>query len=131
MIVYRNTGGNFDAPPITNAVAVGTATLSFQSCTSGRFDYEINLDGTARTGSIPLSRLGSAQYCEQGWTPTFSFSQQGISPALEGAWYDPNTSGQASSSRSCRKTAISPRSPGSLTISTASLPEAMGSAGTR
>jgi secreted trypsin-like serine protease len=94
MTIYRNTGGNFDAPPITQGVAVGTATLTFQSCTSGRFDYEINLDGAARTGSIPLTRLGSAQYCEQGWTPTFSLSQQGISPALDGAWYDPNTSGQ-------------------------------------
>ena len=94
MTIYRNTGGNFDAPPITQGVPVGTATLTFQSCTSGRLDYEINLDGTARTGSIPLTRLGSAQYCEQGGTPTFSLSQQGISPALDGAWYDPNTSGQ-------------------------------------
>jgi hypothetical protein len=94
MTIYRNTGGNFDAPPITQGVPVGTATLTFQSCTSGRFDYEIDLDGTPRTGSIPLTRLGSAQYCEQGWTPSFSLSQQGISPALDGAWYDPNTSGQ-------------------------------------
>jgi hypothetical protein len=94
MTIYRNTGGNFDAPPITQGVAVGTATLTFQSCTSGRFDYELDLDGTPRSGSIPLTRLGSAQYCEQGWTPSFSLSQQGISPALDGAWYDLNTSGQ-------------------------------------
>lgn len=94
MTILRNTGGNFDAPPITQGVSVGTGTLTFQSCTSGRFDYQIDLDGTPRTGSIPLTRLGSAQYCQQGWTPTFSLSQQGISPALDGAWYDPNTSGQ-------------------------------------
>ena len=94
MTIYRNTGGNFDAPPITQAVAVGTATLTFQSCTSGRFDYAIDLDGTPQSGSIPLTRLGSEAYCNQGWTPTFSLSQQGISPALDGAWYDPNTSGQ-------------------------------------
>lgn len=94
MTILRNTGGNFDAPPITQGVPVGTGTLTFQSCTSGRFDYQIDLDGTPRTGSIPLTRLGSAQYCQQGWTPTFSLSQQGISPALDGAWYDPNTSGQ-------------------------------------
>lgn len=94
LTVYRNTGGNFDAPPITQPVAVGTAKLTFQSCTSGRLDYDINLDGTSRKGSIPLSRLDSAQYCQQGWTPNFSFSQQGISPGLDGAWYDPNTSGQ-------------------------------------
>jgi hypothetical protein len=94
MTIYRNTGGNFDASPITQGVAVGTATLTFQSCSSGRFDYEIDLDGTPRSGSIPLTRLGSEEYCNQGWTPTFSLSQQGISPALDGAWYDPNTSGQ-------------------------------------
>ena len=94
MTIYRNTGGNFDAPPITQGAPVGTATLTFQSCIAGRLDYNINIDGTARTGSIPLTRLGSAQYCEQGFTPTFSLSQQGISPALDGAWYDPSTSGQ-------------------------------------
>lgn len=94
LTIYRNTGGNFDAPPITRAVAIGTGTLTFQSCTSGRFDYEIDLDGTPRSGSIPLTRLGSEAYCNQGSTPTFSLSQQGISPALDGAWYDPNTSGQ-------------------------------------
>lgn len=94
MTIYRNTGGNFDAPPTTIGVPVGTATLTFQSCTSGRFDYELDLDGTPRSGSIPLTRLGSEEYCNQGWTPTFRLSQQGISPALDGAWYDPNTSGQ-------------------------------------
>jgi V8-like Glu-specific endopeptidase len=92
--IYRNTGGNFDAPPITTGVVVGSGTLTFQSCTTGRLDYQINLDGTPRSGSIPLSRLGSEEYCNQGWTPNFSLSQNGITPALNGAWYDPNTSGQ-------------------------------------
>ena len=36
LTIYRNTGGNFNAPPVTDEVAVGTATLSFDSCTSGR-----------------------------------------------------------------------------------------------
>lgn len=94
LTINRNTGGNFNAPPITQAVTVGTARLTFQSCTSGRFDYELNLDGTMRRGSIPLSRLGSDAYCAQGWTPSFSFSGSGISPALNGSWYAPSTSGQ-------------------------------------
>lgn len=94
MTIYRNTGGNFDAPPITQAVAVGSATLTFQSCTSGRYDYEVNLDGVLRRSSIPLSRLGSAQYCNQGSTPNFSLSRDGISPALNGSWYNPDTAGQ-------------------------------------
>jgi hypothetical protein len=28
LTIYQNTGGNFNAPPITNPVPVGTATLS-------------------------------------------------------------------------------------------------------
>jgi subtilisin family serine protease len=94
MTVYRNNGGNFDSPPITQAVAIGTATLSFQSCTTGKFDYQVTVDGQSRSGSIPLTRLGSAQYCVSGSTPTFSLSQNGINPSLNGAWYDPQTSGQ-------------------------------------
>lgn len=94
LTINRNTGGNFNAPPTTQAVPVGTARLTFQSCTSGRFDYELNLDGTMQRGSIPLTRLGSDAYCAQGWTPSFSFSSNGISPALNGSWYTPSTSGQ-------------------------------------
>ncbi len=84
MTVYRNTGGNFDAPPATQGQVVGSARLTFQSCTSGRYDYEIDLDGILRRGSIPLSRLGSSQYCDAGSTPNFSLSRDGISPALPG-----------------------------------------------
>jgi subtilisin family serine protease len=94
MTVYRNNGGNFDSPPVTQAVAIGTATLSFQSCTTGKFDYQVAVDGQNRNGSIPLTRLGSDQYCVSGSTPTFSLSQNGINPSLNGAWYDPQTSGQ-------------------------------------
>lgn len=91
--VYRNTGGNFDAPPVTNAVAVGSVTLSFQSCTSARLQYQIDLDGQTRSGTIPLSRLDANPYCASGSTPTYSLSQ-GISPGINGAWYEPATSGQ-------------------------------------
>jgi subtilisin family serine protease len=92
--VYRNTGGNFDAPPITTAVPVGSATLSFQSCSSARLQYQVDLDGQTRTGTIPLSRLDTNPYCASGGTPTYSLSQQGISPGINGAWYEPATSGQ-------------------------------------
>ena len=30
LTIYQNTGGNFNAPPVTNAQAVGTATLEFR-----------------------------------------------------------------------------------------------------
>ena len=44
LTIYQNTGGNFNAPPITTAQPIGTATLSFDSCTSGELTY--NLDGS-------------------------------------------------------------------------------------
>ena len=39
LTIYQNTGGNFNAPPATNAQAVGTATLSFDTCSSGELSY--------------------------------------------------------------------------------------------
>ncbi len=92
--VYRNNGGNFDDTPVTQGVPIGTATISFQSCTTGRYDYQVTVDGQSRTGSIPLARLGSAQQCLAGTTPSYSLSQNGINPSLNGAWYEPRTSGQ-------------------------------------
>lgn len=92
--VYRNTGGNFDATPVTEAVPVGTATLSFQSCTSGKLQYQVDLDGVQRNGTIPLTRLDNNPNCTTGAAPTYDLSQQGITPGLNGAWYDAATPGQ-------------------------------------
>ena len=88
LTIYRNSGGNFNAPPITESQVVGTATLGFDSCTTGTLSYTFT-DGTGRTGSIPLSRLTQSMTCSiTGARPTnadFAFS---------GNWYDPATSGQ-------------------------------------
>ena len=88
LTIYRNTGGNFNAPPVTSATPVGTATLSFASCTSGQLDYEFS-DGTNRNGTIALTRLTQSVTCTPSGTgptdPDF---------ALSGNWYDPATSGQ-------------------------------------
>lgn len=92
--VLLNTGGKFDSPPTTQATTVGTATLSFQGCATGRLDYQIIVDGQNRSGTVPLTRLGIEPYCDSGAFPTLSLSQNGINPSLNGAWYDPNTSGQ-------------------------------------
>ena len=88
LTIYRNVGGNFDALPKTTPTAVGTATLSFDSCSSGRLAYTFN-DGTGRNGTIPLTRL----------TRNVTCSTSGARPtdpdfALSGNWYDPATSGQ-------------------------------------
>ncbi len=59
LTIYQNTGGNFNAPPITTAQPIGTATLSFDSCTSGELTY--NLMGRAST--IALIRLMQNETC--------------------------------------------------------------------
>lgn len=92
--ILQNLGGNFNAPPDTESVDVGDGTLTFESCTQAHFDYDLTHDVTRRVGSIPLVRLGSAAYCQQGFTPNFSLSMSGINPSLDGAWYDPAVDGQ-------------------------------------
>ena len=62
LTIYQNTGGNFNAPPATNAQAVGTATLSFSNCDSGQLTYSFT-DGTNRSGAIPLTRLTQNVTC--------------------------------------------------------------------
>ena len=62
LTIYRNTGGNFNATPITDAQPVGTATLSFDTCSSGELAYQFT-DGTARTGKIPMTRLTQNVTC--------------------------------------------------------------------
>jgi len=88
LTIYRNIGGNFNALPVTNAVAVGTATLSFDTCSSGQITYSF-ADGTGRMGTIPLTRLTPNVTCSATGTPgtnaDFAFS---------GNWYTPATSGQ-------------------------------------
>ena len=88
LTIYRNTGGNFVALPITTAQAVGTASLSFDTCATGSLSYTFT-DGSGRTGSIPLTRLTKNVTCDAGAArPT------NADFALSGNWFDPVTSGQ-------------------------------------
>ena len=88
LTIYQNTGGSFDAPPITNAQPVGTATLYFDSCVSGSFSYSFS-DATGRMGSIPLTRLTQNMTCsfESPYPTNSDF-------ALSGNWFEAATSGQ-------------------------------------
>jgi hypothetical protein len=88
LTIYQNTGGNFNAAPTTNGVPVGTATLSFDTCTSGQLSYSFT-DGSARTGSIPLTRITQNVTCS-----TTNARPTNADFALSGNWYDPLTSGQ-------------------------------------
>jgi hypothetical protein len=89
LTIYQNTGGNFNAAPMTTAQAVGTATLSFASCTSGQLAYSFT-DGSGRSGSIPLTRLTQNVTCGMGAAP-FSTNTDF---AHSGNWYDATTAGQ-------------------------------------
>jgi len=86
--IYENDGGNFNAPPITSAQAVGSATLNFTSCARGQLTYAFS-DGSGREGIIPLRRLTPNVICSTAGTPATNADF-----ALSGNWYDPSTAGQ-------------------------------------
>src|SRR5450631_3143422 len=89
LTIYQNTGGNFNAPPVTTAQPVGTATLSFDTCSSGQLSYTFT-DGTGRTGSIPLTRLTQNVTCS-----TTTPYPTNADFALSGNWFGgAATSGQ-------------------------------------
>jgi minor extracellular serine protease Vpr len=81
LTIYRNTGGNFNGPPVTNAQAVGTATLSFDTCSSGQMNYTFT-DGTGRTGTMVLTRLTQNVTCS-----TTTPYPTNADFALSGNWY--------------------------------------------
>ena len=87
LTIYQNTGGNFNAPPITTPHPVGTATLSFDSCTRGQLAYNFT-DGSGRASTIPLTRATQNETC--------SATSEGPTgpPGWSGNWYDDATSGQ-------------------------------------
>ena len=89
LTIYQNTGGNFNAQPITMAQPVGTATLSFDTCSSGQLSYTF-ADGTGRVGNIPLTRLTQNVTCS-----TTTPHPTNADFALSGNWYGgAATSGQ-------------------------------------
>ncbi len=89
LTIFQNTGGNFNAPPTTTAQAVGNATLSFTTCTSGQLTYTFT-DGTNRTGTIPLTRLTQNVTCAA--SPPYPTNADF---ALSGNWFGgAATSGQ-------------------------------------
>lgn len=86
--IYQNVGGNFDAGPVTSAVAVGTGSLAFTDCTTGTFDYTFS-DGSGRSGTVVLTRIMPNVTCAVSGTPPTNADF-----ALSGNWYDSATSGQ-------------------------------------
>jgi len=88
LTIFQNTGGNFNAPPMTNGVAVGTAMLSFDTCSSGQLSYTFT-DGSGRTGTIPLTRIAPNVTCS-----TTSARPTNADFSFSGNWFNAATSGQ-------------------------------------
>ena len=86
--IFRNTGGNFNAAPMTQPSIVGTGTLSFADCSSATLAYSFS-DGSGHTGSIALTRLTPNVTCTVGTAPATNADF-----ALSGNWFDAATSGQ-------------------------------------
>jgi len=74
--------------PVTTAQAVGTATLSFATCTSGQLAYTFT-DGSGRMGAIPLTRLTQNVTCA-----TSAPFPTNTDFAHSGNWFDSTTAGQ-------------------------------------
>lgn len=93
LAIGKNTGGNFNAPPITQAVAIGSAALTFYDCTHAALVYQF-ADG--RSGTIPYVRLTSSIACSSAVpaVPPVQPPANYNDVLHSGAWYNPATSGQ-------------------------------------
>jgi hypothetical protein len=88
LTMYENTGGNFNAAPVTSATPVGTVTFSATDCNHTSLNYAFT-DGSGRSGSIAMTRLLPNVTCTTSSPETASADF-----ALSGNWYDKVTSGQ-------------------------------------
>ncbi len=88
LVINRNVGGNFAAPPITSSVQVGTATFSASACDSATLTYAFT-DGSGRSGTIALSRLTQNVTCS-----TTNARATNTDFAHSGNWFSESTSGQ-------------------------------------
>jgi hypothetical protein len=73
-------------PPVN----LGTATLTFSSCTEAVLDYQFNAAAGSRSGQVVLQRLLSNVSCDEA-TPTANAPRGFLN---SGAWFEPATAGQ-------------------------------------
>ncbi len=71
-------------------VSLGTATLTFSSCTQAVLDYQFNAGGGSRSGQVVLQRLLSNVSCDE--TAPVANAPRGF--LNSGAWFEPATAGQ-------------------------------------
>jgi hypothetical protein len=88
--IFRSAVGRFDSTPTTSATNVGSATLTFNSCTSATLTYTFTAANGSRSGRIDLVRLADNVSCGAGAT----VAKAPRSFLNTGAFFKPETSGQ-------------------------------------
>ena len=91
LTIGRPNANVFDNGAAAGApVQLGTATLTFSSCTEAVLDYQFNAAGGSRSGQVVLQRLLSNVACDEA-TPVANAPRGFLN---SGAWYEPTTAGQ-------------------------------------
>lgn len=91
LTIGRPNANVFDNGAAAGApVVLGTATLTFSSCTEAVLDYQFNASGGLRSGQVVLQRLLSNVACDEA-TPVANAPRGFLN---SGAWYEPATAGQ-------------------------------------
>jgi len=92
LALYETLGGRFDDPQEVTSTQIGEVTLSFSDCGQGQMTYSFDEEGLQ--GEFPLLRVipSSGNVCEERSGTTTQTVD--INAGMDGAWFDPNTSGQ-------------------------------------
>ena len=91
LTIGRPNANVFDnGAPAGAPVQLGTATLTFSSCTQAVLDYQFNAAGGSRSGQVVLQRLLANVACDEA-TPVANAPRGFLN---SGAWYEPATAGQ-------------------------------------
>jgi hypothetical protein len=90
--LFESLGGHFNDPVEVTTAKVGEVTLTFDDCGHGNMTY--SFDEEALQGEFPLLRVvpNSGHICEQ--SSRITTQAVGINAGMDGAWFDPVTSGQ-------------------------------------
>ena len=92
LVLSETLGGEFNGPLAPTTKEVGTVTLNFANCEQAALAYDIVSESLE--GSIPLVRVvpGSGNVCAD--LAGNSTQAVDINAGMDGAWFDPETSGQ-------------------------------------
>ena len=90
--LFETLGGKFDDPQKVTTTKVGEVTVSFSDCGHGQAIY--SFDEEDLQGEFPLERAipGSGNTCDE--LNGSSTQSVDINAGMDGAWFDPATSGQ-------------------------------------